>query len=324
VSSAVLIALALCGSPSRDAHPVPPAVENVIQRAIDRALPAVVKLYGASIGTAHGYGTGVLVSADGLILTVDSILLDASNLRAVLGDGRRFRAEVVRRDPVRELALLKIDANRLPFLVPEPSDSLRPGDGVVVAGNCFKIAEGEEPVTFMHGVLSVRAALELRRRAQPLEYAGQLLVLDTHGRFVGLVGPTADAAETNTRLNYALPSEELVPFLAGERTTPAEAVDSAPRELSRAGRPYVGVRLFKLGYQKKAAFIDRIVPGSPAADAGLKSDDLIIAVDDRRVATTDDFERILAELRPGQRVRITYKRGDVVEHAELTVAEAPK
>jgi len=335
---ALLLLLSTTASESRDSN-VPPVLPNVVQPAIDRALPTVVKLYGAAIGAAHGYGTGVLVSADGLILTVDSILLDTSNLRAILSDGRRFRAEVVRRDPIRELALLKIDANRLPFLAPEPSESLQPGDGVVAAGNCFKVAEGEEQVSFMHGVLSVRASLELRRRTQPLDYAGQLLVidaisgnpgmpggplLDTQGHFIGLLGPLAEAGETNTRLNFAIPSEELKPFLGGPRTPTSAVAEWPPRRIDRTTRPYLGIKLFKLGYQKKAAFIDKVAPGSPADEAGLKPDDLIVAINDRRVGTIDDFDHLLAELRPGQRIRITLKRADAVENVDLTVAEAPK
>ncbi len=317
---------------------VPPVLPNVIDVAVERALPAVVKLYGASIGAAHGYGTGVLVSADGLILTVDSVLLDSSNLRAVLGDGRRFRAELVRRDAARDLALLKIDANRLPFLTPESSDSLQPGDAIVIAGNCFKVAEGEEQVSFMQGVLSAKATLELRRRAQPLDYAGKLLVidaiaanpgmsggplLDTQGRFVGLIGPIADAAETNTRLNYAVPSEEFLPFISGTPTASNPGGTPAGSARTRA-KPYLGIKLFKLGYQKKAAFIDSVAPGSPAADAGLKPDDLIVAINDRRVSSTEDFDRIAADLRPGQQIRISVKRAESVATVDLTVAEAPK
>ncbi|MBI4719500.1 MAG: serine protease [Planctomycetes bacterium] len=82
-------------------------------RAIGVATPRVVKLYGLGVGLQAGYGTGVLVSADGLVLTVSSLLIDAEDVRAVGADGTRYHAEVLYRDAARQLALLQ----------------LRPGDG---------------------------------------------------------------------------------------------------------------------------------------------------------------------------------------------------
>lgn len=329
---------------------VPPAIPNLLDDALARALPAVVKLYGASTGAIKAYGTGVLVSADGLIVTIDSVLLDAANLRAVLADGRTFRAEVQRRDAQRELALLKIEANRLPFLAPAPSTDLRLGDDVIALGNCFKIAEGEEPVSVMFGILASRGRLELRRRAQPFEYGGELLVvdaitsnpgmsggplLDGQGRWIGLIGPVADSAATNTRLNYAMPTEALSSLLSPGSprtvTQPAATDAGAPTAAtSGASRPrpgakaYLGVRLFKLGYHRVAAYVDKVDAGSPAEAAGIRADDLIIAIDDRRIGTIDDYERAMSQCRAGQTIRLTLKRGQEVLTLDVALGEAPR
>lgn len=75
---------------------------------MDAVLPRVVKLYGLGVGAQAGYGSGVLVSADGLVLTVFSLLIDSDNIRAVTSDGTVFGAEVVHRDPRRQLALLRL------------------------------------------------------------------------------------------------------------------------------------------------------------------------------------------------------------------------
>jgi len=335
----LLMILSALGAPSRaeGTGGVPPAMPNAVEATVKRVLPTVVKLYGAAGGSVHGYGTGVLVSADGLILTIDSILLDGRNIRAVLADGRQFRAEVVRRDPARELALVRIDSNKLPFLTPEPSEGLLPGDGVVILGNSFKVAEGSEPVSIMYGVLAARTTLELRRGTQPLDYAGPVLVIDAiasnpgmaggpmcdaSGRWVGLIGPLAEAAETNTRVNYAIPAETIEEFL-GLRAAASASVSSATPTTPGA-KPYTGIRLFTLGYLKKAAYVDRVAADSPGAIAGIRTDDLIVAMDDRRVSTVEDFERIASEFRPGQVVRVTLKRGGGVIDVEMTVGEAPR
>ncbi|MDO8630760.1 MAG: S1C family serine protease [Phycisphaerales bacterium] len=77
-------------------------------RAVETVLPRVVKLYGLGVGTQAGYGSGVLVSADGLVLTVFSLLIDSDNIRAVTSDGTVYGADVVYRDPARQLALLRL------------------------------------------------------------------------------------------------------------------------------------------------------------------------------------------------------------------------
>lgn len=335
----VLLVMWALGSPSRadEAGGVPSAMPNAVSETYRSVLPTVVKLYGAAGGSVHGYGTGVLVSPDGLIVTVDSVLLDGRNIRVVLADGRQFRAEVVRRDPSRELALIRIDANKLPSLTPTTSEGMLPGDGVVILGNSFKVADGPEAVSIMYGVLAARTTLELRRGTQPLDYAGQVLVIDAiasnpgmaggpmcdaSGRWVGLIGPLAEAAETNTRVNYAIPAEKIEEFL-GLRAA-ASAPAAAATTAGLGAKPFLGIRLFKLGYQKKAAFVDRVAAGSPAAEAGIKTDDLIVAMDDRRVSSVEDFERISSELRPGQVVRVTLKRGGQVVNVEVTVGEAPR
>jgi serine protease Do len=315
---------------------LPPAA-NTLHTAVDRALPCVVKIYGGTIGRTRGFGTGVLTSPDGEIVTVDSILLDARNLRVFLSDGRLFRAEVVRRDPIRRLALLRIQGRDLPYLSPESSLSLQIGDGVLAAGNSFKVAEGEEQVSVLFGVLTARTQIPLRSRAQPLEYGGELLIvdaitsnpgmsggplLDVNGQWVGLIGPIADSTTTNTRINYAIPVEEVAAFISAQPLV-GDTEDGTPRSVASTARPYLGIRLFRVGYRQTAAYVDSVLPDSPAAAAGVRSDDLIIAIDGRRIGSSRDYEQVTANLRPGQTVNLTLKRGDSVIQAQLVVGEAP-
>ncbi|MFO0974096.1 MAG: trypsin-like peptidase domain-containing protein [Phycisphaerae bacterium] len=332
---ACLLAVAPIAARAETEPRLPPLIPNTTAAVAGRALPCVVKLYGASIGRAGGFGSGVLVSRDGLILTIDSILLDSRNLRAVLHDGRRFAATLVRRDEGRELALLRIAAHDLPCLVPAASAELLPGDPVIAAGNCFKVAEGEEPASLLRGIVVARTALELRRRTQPLDYAGDLILidaitsnpgmaggplLDLRARLIGLIGPVAIADATNTRVNYAIPGEALTAFLAaGDAPAPRRSTSHPARALPPAA---LGIHLFTLGYVKVAAYVDRVAPGSPADRAGLQPDDLIVALNDRRIATVEDFNAVQADLRPGDAVRLTVKRGGQVLTLSLTAPEA--
>jgi serine protease Do len=304
--------------------------------AMDAARARVVKLYGGGFGRERGYGSGVLVSADGQIVTTLSVLLESPALRAVLPDGRRFPAEIVKRDEVRQLALLKIDADGLPFFSLGNSERLRRGDWVIAAANPFKVAEGPEPVSVAVGVFAGRAELSARRRAHDFAYEGPVLItdvivatpgsaggalVDADGRFVGLIGKAVVSKYTNTWMNYALPSEQVAAFLrnTGE-PRPLDDVrdDTVP---SGAARPDLGIRLFDIGGRTRLAYVERVRPDSPAREAGIRPNDLILSVAGESIGTCDDFHAALQTLRPGEQVAIVAKRGDELISVTLTVGE---
>jgi len=293
---------------------------NTLSGALARVTPAVVKLYGTGMGRAHGYGTGVIVSADGQILTTKSLLSSTANVRVVLADGREFEGKSVREDEYRELTLLKIDAKDLPFLTPSKTDHLQLGDAVAAIGNWFKVADGDEAPSVNRGILATRTTLNARRLVQPVDYAGPILVfdaitanpgaaggplLDIHGNFIGLVGKVVESADTNTRLNFALPGEELCDFL-GNKASPAATTQ---RGAAVGVESDIGIKLSRMGYRHVSAYVERVRPGSPAAKAGLRGEDLIVAVDGRRVADAEACEEAVRRLTPGEKAAIVVKRG---------------
>lgn len=312
-----------------------PAAVNTTAPACDAAFGAIVKLYGRGIGREHGYGTGFLISSDGQIVTTQSLLVASRSIRAVTADGRTYDATHIRSDETRKLALLKIDAMDMPHLALASSEGLLPGDSVIAFGNWFKVAEGEEQVSVSRGILSLRTYLDARRLTQDFDYRGPVLVIDAvtanpgapggplmdiEGRCIGIIGIIVEAAATNTRLNYALPSEEITAFLENESKGAASQPDI--EEPAKAD-PYLGIRISKLGFRHVSAYIERVVPGSPAAAAGLKKDDLIVALDGKRIADVEAYDAALAELRVGQRVTIIVKRGADLVGVELIVGEKP-
>lgn len=320
----LLLTVATTGAQSSD-RPFDLAIEAAVQR--------VVKLYGAKIGRQHAYGSGVLVSSQGDIITALSIMIEGRTLRAVLHDGRQFPAKVVSRDERRQIARIKIDAANLPYFELTASDHVREGDWLIAAGNSFKVAHGDEDVSVWAGVLSSRTNLNARRRTQEYPYTGPVLIVDAivttpgmaggalvdlEGRLVGLIGNPVTSNLTNTWLNYAIPVEQVRAFVENGPLPAADRPGQAAAEKSGV-RPYLGLRLFELGGRLKPAYVDRVRPRSPAKKAGVRKNDLIVAIDGRLVATCSDYHEQFAALQPGQEIEITVKRKDELRIIKLTV-----
>lgn len=327
----VVLAIACLAAP---ATAEPPSAAGPLAPAISAAAPRVVKLYGAGAGRAKGYASGVLISADGKVITALSTITEAENPRVVLSDGRRLDARVLARDPRRQIALLQIDATDLPFFELGSSQDLRPGDWVIAAANPFKIADGAEPVSFSLGVLSGRAELLARRRAQDFPYDGPVLLtdvivatpgsaggalVDASGRLVGVIGKQVESLRTNTWVNYALPVEEVASFVeaaaSGKAGEPEPPPDAAAAPTARAD---LGLRLFNLGGRTRPAYVERVRPGSPAARAGLRPDDLILQVRGVPVGSIPECQALLDKIKPSETVELVVKRGEQVLTLELS------
>lgn len=317
-------------------------------KAIHALLPRVVKLYGVGVGDQAGFGSGVLVSEDGLILTVFSLLIDARSLRAVTSDGVMYEAEVLHRDVDRQLALLKIkapdgDALVLPYFdircrgsiaetgVPECDKLTRPGDWILAAGNSFKVAEGAEPVSLARGVVSARTRLDARRRIKDHPYRGEVLVIDAitsnpgapgsavvnlDGEFVGMIGRVVTSNLTHTHFNYAMPRDVLAAYLeeaknAGDSGAPTLArLDSILQSKAPGPNVEVGIRITRTGYNRLPPMVERVQWGSPAEKAGIRKDDLILSVDGRTVNDVAEYDERMSMVVPGEPLIFVVRRGE--------------
>ncbi|MEZ5966471.1 MAG: PDZ domain-containing protein [Planctomycetota bacterium] len=333
-----LLALAPAAQqPAADAYAFaerPPRTQ--LERAIHDVLPCVVKVHGASgLATVQPYGSGLLVSAAGHVLALDQVMIQEGQTSVVLHDGSVWPAELLPAENKLGVRMLKIDCKReLPFVrVPKDGD-FAPGDFVFSVGNCFRLAEFSEKASVTFGVLVANARTGLRYRLQDVDYDGALWITDAmnnpghgggglfaiDGRWVGLNARLATSRETNTDISAAIPAGDLLPYIErwteGKVTTPAAALPTA--------RPYHGVKLFDHGSGQTSppAYVERVVPGSPAAKAGLKTDDLIVRIDEFAVRTCRQFDDVIAKLRPGQTVTVTYKRGNAVAKGDMTLEQA--
>ncbi|MCP4245794.1 MAG: serine protease [bacterium] len=307
-------------------------------RAIGAAIARTVKLYGMGAGLEPGYGSGIVVSPEGQVLTVDSILIDARRIRAVTADGRQFHASVVFRDHDRQMALLQLKApdeddagpQGMPAFTEGRSDGLQPGDWVIAAGNLFNVAAGSEPVSIATGVFSGRTRLDARRRERDYPFRGEVLAIDAitsnpgapggplvdlEGNWVGMIGRVVVSRTTHTQFNHAFTVEQCLEFLRDARGESSGSGDPRARRtdddaVDPAKLVDAGIKLFEMGYRKKLVYVESVRHDSPAARAGLRSDDLIVSADGREVADVAAFRRLLSGLSPGQTLELVVLRDD--------------
>jgi len=127
-----------------------------------------------------------------------------------------------------------------------------------------------------------------------------------------MIGRVIESKSSGTRLNYAVPLDPLAKFVAGE-ADPSIASNS-----NGTAKADLGIRLFLLGGRRAPAYIDRVSPGSPAAAAGLKTDDLVVTIASQVVRDASDFRRIVESLRIGSEVTMEVKRKNELLRVRLT------
>jgi serine protease Do len=337
---AIALAAMLTASATTSTVAAEPVVGHVFQDALAAAQQRCVKIYGAAAGAEVGYATGVIVSSDGLILTAHGIYLAGSAIRVVTADGVTHQATIVRRSEPLQSVLLKIDAKTPAWFDLPKKPAAQQGDWVLSVSNLFQVADGKEELSVNLGVVSLRTPIEARHRTQDSPYQADALlvdaitsnpgapggaVVDADGKLVGMIGKILESTNTNTRINYAIPADLLYPFVH-EQTGDVAIVKPAPSEAaSSAQKASLGIRPFLLSGKRSPAYIDSVVPGSAAARAGLKKDDLVMAIGGDSVKDVRDYEGAVARLRPGVEVTFLVKRKqDILELKVTPEAERAK
>jgi serine protease Do len=309
----------------------------------------VVKLYGAGgVGRIEGYGSGVLVSGDGLILTVDSPLLSGNEARVVLADGSRCKARIVGMDRSLDLAALQIEGDR-------PSEPLEhfdlsqtvpasAGDPVWAASNLFGIAVGEEAVSLQRGIVSARTSIASRQGIEDVRLPGGVYVLDlvtnnpgaaggalvdARGGLVGILAKELRNQQTQTWISLAVPAEGTRSFLDKVRAGQAETRRPRPsrpdvdrRALARVDLR--GMQLVPEVLERTPPFVDNVEPHSPAQEAGLLPDDLIVYLGEVIIPSTNELREVLAAHPAQEPIKVVVMREGELVSLELSPRDSSR
>lgn len=324
-----LLAFLLCACVS------PASAATSLAGVIQQVSPKIVKIYGAGgFRRLEAYQSGFLISADGCIVTAWSYVLDTEYVGVTLDDGRRFDAKLLGADPRLEVAVLKIEAADLPHFDLSETPDLPAGARVLAFSNLFGVATGSEPASVQHGIVAAKAPLEARRGTFNTPYHGVAYILDAmtnnpgaqggaltdwRGRLAGMLGKELRNAQTNTWLNYAIPLTELRPTIdairAGKFVPTSANTDARPKHALSAA--LLGVVLVPDVLDRTPPFVDRVLPDSPAATAGMLPDDLIVFVNSRLVQSCQAFADDIERIDRADKTRITVLRDQQLIEFEL-------
>lgn len=317
----------------------------------------VVKVYGAGgYRSITAYCTGILISPDGYILTAYSPTLDSREPRVHLYDGRRFGVELVAAEPALDVALLRITEREqfrtlpLPYIdIRKPMPRVEVGDWVLAFSNQFEIATRDEPVSVMRGVIAAITPLAGRRGVNEAAYKGRAIIVDAitnnpgahggllttrRGEPVGLIGKELKNTLSDTWVNYAMPLEDLRDF--ADKAMRGTYTRQAPTEQQIIDKKAVhGIFFVPDVLDRTPPYIESVLPGSPADQAGLRPDDLIVFVriphptlggelEERVIPSCKTFREVVAPLDPGTRIKIIVRRGGQLLGMEVSLGTPSK
>jgi serine protease Do len=334
---------------------LPVGAQESFRGVTDQVNRKLVKVYGAGgFKSLASYGTGILVSPRGHVLTVNNHLLDTADLRVHLFDGRKFHAQIIAKEPVLDVALILVSykGEDLPYFdfAKECGKPLaEPGDWVLAFSNQFRIANREEPMSVQRGVLEAYCKLHGRRGVFDAPFIGEVYFIDaitnnpgaaggaltnTKGELIGIVGRELRNRLSDTWINYAVPIQakakirregkaatvDVATFVREAINGTYKQSDVKPKKKGSIG-VYTGVVLVPNVVERTPPYIEEVVPGSPAAAAGLRPDDLIVYMDGELVSTVTIFQDQLANYHPGDEVRLEVQRENQLVGIRIKLAK---
>ena len=256
-----------------------------------------------------GLGSGVIVSSSGYILTNHHVIEGADNVEVSLNDQRKARARVVGVDPETDLAVLKIELDRLPVVVLGNSDDLEIGDQVLAIGNPFGVGQ-----TVTSGIISALGRNQLGINVfenfiqtdaaiNPGNSGGALV--DTQGRLLGINTAIYSRSGGSMGIGFAIPV-----------STARQVLDSIVRD-GQVVRGWIGVEPQELNAElaetfkvrsKTGVIITGVLQNGPAAQAGVRPGDVIVSVAGQPVKNVTELLSAVAALQPGAASKLGVER----------------
>lgn len=263
-----------------------------------------------------GSGSGVIISEDGYIVTNNHVIENADNIEVILNDKQTFKGKLIGTDPSTDIAVIKIEAKGLSYLTFGNSDNVEIGEWVLAVGNPFNLSS-----TVTAGIVSAKARNIniLREKAGNVAIesfiqtdaavnpgnSGGALVLAKTGELIGINTAIATPTGTYAGYSFAVPGNlvkkvvyDMIDFGVVQRgflgVTISDVTNEQAKDLGLNGM--------------KGVYINELMQGGGAQEAGLKPGDIIVKINDVATNSTPELQEIVARHRPGEKLLVEFIR----------------
>jgi serine protease Do len=273
----------------------------------------------------EGLGSGVLVSADGLIVTNEHVVGGADHIKVTLSDRRAFQATVVGTDKKTDLAVLKIDGDHLPWVPFGDSSNLRPGELVLAVGNPFGLnqtvtlgivsAVGRQGV----GISDYEDFIQTDAAINPGNSGGAMV--NSRGELIGINTAIFTQSGGYEGIGFAIPSNL------------ARSISDSLVEHGRVVRGWLGVSIQEVTPElsgqfglksPKGALVTEVLGNSPAEKAGMKRGDVILAINGQEIENLARLRILVAATQVGTKVKVEVMRDGKERNLNVFIGELPE
>ena len=280
---------------------------------------------GAQDERQFSLGSGVIVSPEGYILTNNHVIESADEIEVALADGKKVNAKLVGTDPETDLAVIKVNLRDLPSITLARLDNTRVGDVVLAIGNPFGVGQ-----TVTMGIVSALGRnhmgintfenfIQTDAAINPGNSGGALV--DIHGHLLGINTAIYSRSGGSLGIGFAIP------------VTTVKTVMEAIIKNGQVVRGWIGVEPQDITPELAESFdlkkssgtiIAGVVKGGPAEKAGIRLGDILLTVADQPVADTVSMLNLVAQLKPGEKVKLTVLRKSQEATLDLVVGRRPR
>jgi Do/DeqQ family serine protease len=303
------------------------AAQKVVARNPHRDDPAFRFFFGdreADSQPQVGLGSGVIVSAEGYLLTNQHVVAGADDIEIQLPDGRQARARLIGADVETDIAVLKVEISPLPVVLIGQPGKLQVGDPVLAIGNPFNIGQ-----TVTAGIVSALGRNRLGLSAfenfiqtdaaiNPGNSGGALV--DNQGALIGINTAILSAGRGNQGVGFAVPVDmalEVMQALIRDGKVVRGWIGVVPRELTPDVADSLGLKV------REGVLIRGVLQDGPASAAGIRPGDVVLRIGGEPVRNEAELLKAVAALKPESRVEITLQRGDKRLDLGVTVGQRP-
>ncbi|MBN9572536.1 Do family serine endopeptidase [Alicycliphilus denitrificans] len=272
-----------------------------------------------------GLGSGVIISPDGYILTNNHVVEGADEIEVTLTDSRRARATVIGTDPETDLAVLKVQLDKLPVIVLGDSDKLAVGDQVLAIGNPFGVGQ-----TVTSGIVSALGRTHLGINTfenfiqtdaaiNPGNSGGALV--DVNGNLMGINTAIYSRSGGSMGIGFAIPvstARQVLEGIVRDGQVTRGWIGVEPNELSPELAQTFGVKA------TEGVIITGVLQGGPAAQAGIRPGDVILKVAGKPTDNVSQLLTAVAALQPGQAASFELQRGDTQIKVSVVPGTRPR